>query len=127
MAKSLNRHFNFLGSSKRAQASGPLWLPAADVYQTPDGWLIKVELAGVAPEDITIEIDGSVLRLAGSRKDKSCGGGLSYQQMEITYSSFEKTLNFPAPIDGTTVEHNFDNGLLLIKLRKGEKVKSTKG
>ena len=121
MARSMNRHFNFLGSSKRAQASGPLWPPAADVYQTPEGWLVKVELAGVSPEDIRIDIAGSMLHIEGSRKDKSCGGGLSYHQMEITYSKFEKTLNFPAPIDGTTVEHNFDNGLLLIRLRKGDK------
>jgi len=120
MAKSLNRHFHFLGSSKRAQVSGPLWLPAADVYQTAEGWLVKVELAGVSPEDVRISIDGNVLYIAGSRKDKSCGGDMSYQQMEITYSSFEKTLNFPSSIDGATVERNFDNGLLLIRLRKSE-------
>jgi HSP20 family protein len=120
MAKSLNRHFHFLGSSKRAKPSGPLWLPAADVYQTADGWLVKVELAGVSAEDIEIDIQGNTLYIAGSRKDKSCGGGISYQQMEITYSTFEKTLNFPASIDGATIEHNFDNGLLIIRLRKAE-------
>ena len=126
MAKSFNRHFQFLASSKNVR-SGQLWYPAADVYQTPDGWLVKVELAGVSVEDIEIDIQGNVLYIAGSRKDRSCGTGLSYQQMEITYSSFEKTLNFPTPIDGTTVEHSFDNGLLLIKLRKGEKVQGTQG
>jgi HSP20 family protein len=124
MAKSLNRHFHFLGSSKRAKPSGPLWLPAADVYQTPEGWQVKVELAGVSAEDIEIDIQGNVLYIAGSRKDRSCGGDVSYHQMEITYSRFEKTLNFPASIDGATVEHNFDNGLLIIRLRKGEAVKS---
>jgi HSP20 family protein len=120
MAKSLNRHFHFLGSSKRAKPSGPLWLPAADVYQTADGWLVKVELAGVSAEDVEIDIQGNTLYIAGSRKDKSCGGGMSYQQMEITYSTFEKTLKFPASIDGATIEHNFDNGLLIIRLRKAE-------
>jgi HSP20 family molecular chaperone IbpA len=38
--------------------------------------------------------------------------------MEITYSSFEKTLQFPAAIEGARVEHNFENGLLIIKLWK---------
>jgi HSP20 family molecular chaperone IbpA len=38
--------------------------------------------------------------------------------MEITYSRFEKTLKFPASIDGAMIEHNFENGLLLIHLRK---------
>jgi HSP20 family protein len=124
MAKSFNRHFQFLGSSKNVRPSGPLWLPAADAYQTPDGWLVKVELAGVSAEDIEIEIQGNVLYIAGSRKDRSCNVGYSYHQMEITYSSFEKTLKFPAPIDGAKVEHKFDNGLLIITLHKSDKLKS---
>lgn len=119
MAKSINRNFQFVGSSKNVQ-SGRLWYPAADVYQTPEGWLVKVELAGVSPEDIEIDIQGNVLYIAGSRRDRSCGTGVSYQQMEITYSNFEKTLNFPSSIEGAVVEHNFENGLLIIHLRKAD-------
>jgi len=117
MAKSTNRSFQFTGTSKDVR-SGQLWYPAADVYQTPDGWVVKVELAGVSNEEITIEIQGNVLYIAGCRKDRSCVSGVSYQQMEITYSSFEKTLRFPAPIDGAKIEHMFENGLLIINLRK---------
>ena len=120
MAKSFNRHFHFLGSSKNVQ-SGQLWYPAADVYQTADGWLVKVELAGVSAEDVEIDIQGNVLTIAGARRDRTCAAaGFSYQQMEITYSRFEKTLRFPAVIEGARVEHNFENGLLLIRLWKAE-------
>ena len=119
MAKSFNRHFQFLGSSKQVQPSGPLWLPAADVFQTPEGWLVKVELAGVSAEDIEIDVQGKVLYIAGSRRDKSCAAtGFSYHQMEITYSRFEKTLTFPAVIEGARIEHNFEDGLLIIRLWK---------
>ena len=118
MAKSTNRYFQFTGSSKKAVVSDRLWYPAADVYQTEDGWVVKVELAGVSAEEIEIEIDGNSLHIAGSRKDRSCINGVCYQQMEITYSNFEKTLRFPAPIDGSTIEHVFENGLLIISLRK---------
>ena len=117
MAKSFNRHFHFLGSSKKVH-SGQLWYPAADVYQTPEGWLVKVELAGVSVEDIEIDIQGNVLYIAGARKDRSCAVGFSYHQMEITYSRFEKTLQFPAVIEGAKIEHNFEDGLLLIRLWK---------
>ncbi len=120
MAKSTNRYFQFTGSSKKAQVSGRLWYPAADVYQAPDGWVVKVELAGVSAEDVEIDIQGNVLHIAGCRKDKSCAAGISYQQMEITYSNFEKTLRFPSTIDGATIEHMFENGLLIINLRKAK-------
>ena len=118
MAKSTNRYFQFTGSSKKAQVSGRLWYPAADVYQTPDGWVVKVELAGVQPDDMEIKIEGDCLYIAGSRKDRSCVSGVSYQQMEITYSNFEKTLRFPVELKGATVEHIFENGLLIINLKK---------
>lgn len=117
MAKSINRHFQFIGSAKNVR-SGQLWYPAADVYQTADGWIVKVELAGVSAEDIEIDIQGKTLYIAGCRKDRSCAAGATYHQMEITYSTFEKTLNFPSSIEGARVEHNFENGLLIIHLRK---------
>ncbi len=118
MAKSINRYFHFLASAKDTKPSGRLWYPSADIYQTPDGWLVKVELAGVSAEEIEIDIQGNQLYIAGCRRDKSCAVGMTYQQMEITYSRFEKTLEFPASIDGAKIEHNFDNGLLIIYLKK---------
>ena len=90
------------------------------MYQTDDGWLVKVELAGVSVEDIEIDIQGNILYIAGARKDKSCAAGVSFHQMEITYSRFEKTLTFPSGIEGARVEHNFEDGLLIIRLWKGE-------
>jgi HSP20 family protein len=119
MAKSFNRHFSFLGSSKKVE-SGRLWYPAADVYQTSDGWIVKVELAGVSVEDMEIDIQGNVLSIIGARKDRSCAVGVSFHQMEITYSRFEKTLQFPAPIEGARIEHNFEDGILIIRLWKSE-------
>ena len=119
MAKSINRHFQFVGSAKNFR-SGQLWYPAADVYQTPEGWVVRVELAGVSAEDIDIDIQGNVLYIAGCRKDRSCSAGATYQQMEITYSNFEKTLRFPAPIDGAKLENQFEDGLLIIHLKKGD-------
>ena len=125
MARSINRYFQFLASSKEVRPSSRLWYPSADVYQTPDGWLVKVELAGVSAEEIEIDIQANQLYIAGIRRDKMCSAvGVSFHQMEITYSRFEKTLEFPDAIEGASLEHNFDNGLLIIRLRKREKNKT---
>jgi HSP20 family protein len=118
MAESINRYFQFLQSSTGARPSGKLWYPAADVYQTPDGWMVKVELAGVSAEDIEIEVEGKTLYIAGTRRDNFCQKGISYRQMEITYSRFEKSLDFPDVIENAKLEHNYENGLLLIYLKK---------
>lgn len=118
MAKSLNRYFQFLANSTDAKPSGKLWYPAADVFESKEGWIVKVELAGVSAEDVHLEVQGNRLYIAGCRRDRSCAAGVTYQQMEITYSHFEKTLEFPASIEGARVEHNFEDGLLLIHLKK---------
>ena len=123
MAKSINRYFQFLASSKEVRPSSRLWYPSADIYQTPDGWLVKVELAGVSAEEIEIDVQRNQLYIAGCRRDKTCAAGVSFQQMEITYSRFEKNLQFPSAIEGARVEHNFENGLLIIHLWKREKTK----
>src|SRR5205085_2283775 len=111
-------------SSKGARSSGKFWYPAADIYQTREGWVVKIELAGVSTEDIEIEIQGNTLYIAGTRRDTTCSHGTSYHQMEIVYNRFEKTLRFPASIEGASIEHIFDNGLLIIRLRKGENVET---
>ncbi len=120
MAKITNRYFQFVGSGKNAQRPAEPWYPAADIYQTSDGWVVKVELAGVSAEDIQIEVHGNILYIAGCRKDRSFAVGMTYQQMEITYSRFEKTLKFPAVIEGVQLDHMFENGLLIIRLRKAQ-------
>jgi len=117
MAKTVDRYFKFLSSSE-VKPSGGLWYPAADVYQTSDGWIVKVELAGVGAEDIEMVIGGSVLQISGIRKDRTFADEASYHQMEITYCRFEKTVTFPESIEGTGLEFNFENGLLIISLRK---------
>ncbi|HMJ09448.1 MAG TPA: Hsp20/alpha crystallin family protein [Pyrinomonadaceae bacterium] len=122
MAKAINRRFQFLGSSKNVKPSERLWYPAADVFRTPEGWMVKVELAGVSVEDVEIDIQGNILSISGMRKDRSCAAvGFSYHQLEITYSRFQKTLTFPASIEGATIEHNFEDGLLIIRLWSSEK------
>jgi Molecular chaperone (small heat shock protein) len=118
MAESIERYFHFLQSSRGSRPSGKLWYPAADVYDTSDGWIVKVELAGVSAEDLEIEIHGRTLYIAGTRRDRTCTKGIAHRQMEITYSRFEKTLDFPDVIEGAKLEHDYMDGLLFIYLRK---------
>jgi HSP20 family protein len=96
------------------------WYPAADVYRTRDGWVVKLELAGVVPDELEVRIEGDTLRVAGSRRDESFGETVSYHQLEITYSRFERAIRFPCPIEGATVERRYKDGLLILYLQGKE-------
>lgn len=112
----------FFGSddSHHRRPSGRLWNPAADVYRTGDGWVVKVDLAGVRSDDIEIGLDGRLLRLSGLRRDSFCGEGISHYQLEITYSRFEKIIQFPCSIEQAVVERDYRDGLLVLRLREDE-------
>lgn len=114
---SSNRQAALLAVVHRVKPSGRLWSPAADVYKSDNGWLVKVDLAGMCTDDLTLEIDQSLLRISGCRRDTFYQAGFSCHQMEITYSRFEKTIQFPCSIETASVEHDYHDGFLVIKLR----------
>jgi HSP20 family protein len=96
--------------------SGRLWYPAADVYQTKTGWIVKVELAGISLDDIEIEVQDKTLYIAGTRRDTTCCDGVHHHQLEITYSRFEKILRFPRVLDNAKLEYHYKDGLLIVHL-----------
>lgn len=117
---SFDRFFRDTGDLRHRRPSGRLWNPAADVYRTRDGWLVKLDLAGVKSDDIEITLDGALLRVSGLRRDSFCGEGISHYQLEITYSRFEKVIQFPCSIERAIVERDYRDGLLLLHLHENE-------
>ena len=120
MAKSIERYLRFMPVTKPGRLCERHWSPPADVYRTRDGWLVKVDLAGVSPDELEITIEGPILSIKGTRSDTSCSETISYHQVEISYSRFEKTLRFPCPIEGAQIESDYQDGLLLLRLRSPE-------
>ena len=112
-----NRQISLLTVAHRVRPSGRLWNPAADVYRSKDGWIVKVDLAGVCADDLELEIDQSNLRVRGCRRDTFFKEGFSYHQMEITYSRFEKTIQFPCSIEAASLAHDYRDGFLIVHLR----------
>lgn len=112
-----NREVALLTVAHRVRPSGRLWNPAADVYSSRDGWIVKVDLAGICSDDLELELHDSSLRIRGCRRDTFYKEGLAYQQMEITYSRFEKTIQFPCSIEQASLAHDYRDGFLIINLR----------
>ena len=116
--RNTNREFSLIRSGRRVMPSGRLWNPAADVYRSSDGWVVKVDLAGVCTDELEIEIRDSLLSIRGCRRDTHYREGFVYHQMEITYSRFEKSIEFPATIEGASIRQDYSDGFLIIDVRK---------
>ena len=111
--RNTNRDF-LVRMDRRVVPSGRLWNPAADVYRVSDGWVVKVDLAGVCTDELEIDLRGSTLTVRGCRRDTHYREDFVYQQMEITYSRFEKSIKFPGPIEGASIRRDYRDGFLII-------------
>jgi HSP20 family protein len=120
MARSIERYLRMVPKARGVRCVEQFWYPAADVYRTRDGWVVKLELAGVAPDELEVLIAGDTLRVAGCRRDETFAETVSYHQLEITYSRFEKSIRFPCPIEGASVERRYKDGLLILYLQGKE-------
>jgi len=67
--RKLDFEVSLVRPDRRVKPSGRLWNPSADVYKSDDGWLVKVDLAGICSDDLEIEIHGANLTLRGCRRD----------------------------------------------------------
>jgi HSP20 family protein len=95
----------------------PRWQPAADIYRTRQGWLVKLDLAGVKPEDIVVQIHGCSLVVHGSRRDMCLEEGCSHHRLEIAYSHFERRLDFPGNLESASMDMDYRDGMLLIYIQ----------
>ena len=116
--RDIDHEFSLIRTDRRVMPSGRLWNPAADVFQSAHGWVVKVDLAGVCSDELEIELHDSLLTISGCRRDTHIHDGCVYHQMEITYSRFEKSIQFPAPIEGASIRRDYKDGFLIIDVRR---------
>jgi HSP20 family protein len=91
--------------------------PRADVYchHRESAVVVKLELPGIDPDRITLEIEGNVLRVSGTRLDQRPPDAV-YHQMEISYGRFERVVTLPPEVDITRASADYNGGYLEIKL-----------
>ncbi len=92
------------------------WEPSADIYRTRNGWLLKFDLAGVRPEDVTVSVRGRTVSVSGARRDLVVEEGCSYYSMEISYNRFERSIEMPVDLESARITLEARNGLLLVRM-----------
>ncbi|MGH9833847.1 MAG: Hsp20/alpha crystallin family protein [Blastocatellia bacterium] len=98
----------------------PAWRPSADICRTREGWVVKLDLAGVHPEDVTVKAGGSQIVVTGVRHDRIFEEGWSIYEMEIAYHRFERTIELPCNLDRASVSVECREGLLLLRVTVNE-------
>lgn len=103
--------------SGQATAAPPNFQPAADIYETPQALIIRMELAGLSKEEISLTLHRLELVVSGRRRFPQADPVQRFHRLEIEYGNFERRFQLPRTVDETRVEAEYTNGLLIISLR----------
>jgi HSP20 family molecular chaperone IbpA len=112
----LTRHLHLLGH-ERFEPGG--WRPPADVYRSPHGWLVKLDLAGVAESEVEVRARGGRLVIRGRRGDPGPGPGYARECQEIRYSAFERVIELAAgraDLERARIGVRHERGMLLVRI-----------
>jgi HSP20 family protein len=96
------------------------WHPATDLFETPDEYIVKVEIAGMNEEDINVNIEGNTLLISGQRPMINPEG--AFHRLEIPYGDFSTIIEIPGDICMNKVEAIYQNDFLTINLPKVQPV-----
>jgi HSP20 family protein len=120
----LNRLFGRTFGSEGAEGTTGTWVPALDVFENPDRFVVAVELPGIDPADVDVSVEDSTLSIRGHREffykdvDEE-----SFRRIERRYGQFVRTLTLPATADADRIEASFDKGVLTVEVPKREEAK----
>lgn len=99
------------------------WMPAVDIYETPDQVVMKAELPGLTREDIEINVRDNTLSLRGQRKFEKDVKEENYLRIERAYGSFQRSFTLPVTIQQDKIKAVFRDGVLELTLPKAEEAR----
>ncbi len=123
----MNRLFNTLFDAPApANGAARRWIPAMDLVETADDFVLRADLPGLSEKDVNIEFEDSVLTISGERKSEHEEKKEGYYRVERSYGSFSRSLTLPEGVDPDAVKASFDRGVLEVRVPKPEQRKPRK-
>jgi HSP20 family protein len=124
----MNRLFNTLFDAPvpNGNASVRRWIPAMDLVETDENFVLRADLPGVSESDVNIELEDNVLTVSGERKSEHEERKEGYYRVERAAGSFSRSLTLPEGVSPEAIKANFDKGVLEIRIPKPEERKPRK-
>ena len=105
------------------QTGARRWLPAMDLVETGDHFVLKADLPGMTESDVNIELENNVLTVSGERRTEHEDQQAGYYRLERATGAFSRSLTLPEGIDPDAVSATFDNGVLEVRIPKPAEAK----
>lgn len=98
--------------------AGAQWLPAMDLVETGDEYVLRADLPGLSDDDVSIQFEDRVLTISGERKSEHEETGEGYYRMERASGAFSRSLTLPEGVEPEAIQARFDRGVLEVRVPK---------
>jgi HSP20 family protein len=121
----MNRLFNTVFDTPTPGNGGTMrrWVPAMDLVESGDHFVLRADLPGMGQDDIKIELEDGTLTISGERKAEHEEKEEGYYRVERAFGSFSRSLTLPKGVDAGAVSASFDRGVLEVRIPKPEERK----
>ncbi len=117
---------NLMGRYFGGEDGGALmsdFVPTVDLVETEGEFEVKVDLPGLKPEEVNVEVRNGDLWISGKREEEKEEKGKTYHRVERRHGEFRRMVSLPATIDEEKIEAKFEHGVLKITVPKTEEAK----
>lgn len=100
-------------------------IPAVNIKEKADSFVVEMAAPGMEKKDFKIELDGSALTISSERqRETEDKDGENYNRKEFSYQSFYRTFHLPKEVvDADKIQAKYENGLLRLEIPKREEAK----
>ncbi len=98
-------------------------VPAVDLKETEDHFLINAELPGMSKKEISISLENNVISISGEKKVENEEKDNNYHRVERSYGKFHRAFELPGAVNRDKIEADYTDGILSIIIPKTEEAK----
>ncbi len=111
------------GSTTFGNGGTRRWLPAMDLFETDDHFVLRADLPGLSEEDVKLEVQDNVLTLSGERRIEHEAKKEGFYRVERSSGTFTRSLTLPEGVNLDAISASFDKGVLEVRIPKPEERK----
>ena len=100
------------------------WMPAVDVQEAKDAFVLRADLPGVDPKDIDITMENGVLTIRGRRLSEATKEGNGYRRVERVSGEFFRRFTLPDSADAESISAQSNHGVLTLRIGKRPEVQA---
>jgi HSP20 family protein len=123
MRESMDRLFEDFFSRRPRSAAPLVWQPAVEIFETESEVVVKAELPGIDPKNVSVTMTAEGLTIKGEAKAEHEDKGRNYYRRELRYGAFARTIPLPTEVKSDETKATFRHGILEVKVPKAERLR----